>query len=412
MFLTEAQVQELRQKFGSPLFVYSECLLRQAAEQALAVPAPFGLTVRYAMKANPTRGILRKLNELGLHIDASSTFEARRAILSGFAPDRILLTAQELRAAELEPLLRQGIAVNASSFGQLKLLLQRYHMLSGRKIGLRINPGIGSGGHAKTTVGGKYAGFGIWYEDMAWAADLCEQAGVKIERLHFHVGSGSDSEKVAEATGRSLQLVRHSLPDVEALNIGGGFAVDRMRDAPAADIATVLDGVFDRLSAFAVVHKRQLRLEIEPGTFLVANAGVLLASVLDVKRSGDNLFAVLDAGMTEIMRPSLYGAQHPLTVFPRRSTNQLCTVIGHCCESGDVLTVESGDVFRPQAVHLTTVKPGDSLAIGGAGAYCSSMSAKNYNSFPEVVEVVLLENGRFWLIRKRQTLEQMLENEL
>ena len=159
---------------------------------------------------------------------------------------------------------------------------------------------------------------------------------------------------------------------------------------------------------------REIHLEIEPGTYLLANAGALVTAIQDIAETDAYRFLKLDAGMTEILRPSLYGAQHPLIVLPRRPTGKTvpAVAVGHCCESGDLLTPapDEHEVLLPRL--LPEAEIGDLCVIEGVGAYCAAMSAKNYNSFPEAQEVLLKENGEMGLIRRRQTLEQMLANEV
>jgi diaminopimelate decarboxylase len=170
------------------------------------------------------------------------------------------------------------------------------------------------------------------------------------------------------------------------------------------------------LEDFAKRTGRQLHFEIEPGTFLIANAGAVLARVQDVVDTGSDgyTFLKLDCGMTEILRPSLYGAQHPIDILQETPVThrQPAIVVGHCCESGDILTPAPGDPEALSTRDLPVARPGDFALIGGAGAYCAAMSAKNYNSFPEAPEVMLNTDGRIRLIRQRQTLDQILTNEL
>ena len=162
---------------------------------------------------------------------------------------------------------------------------------------------------------------------------------------------------------------------------------------------------------------RELRLEVEPGTYLVANAGTIVATAIDVVDTGEEGYAFIktDSGMTEVIRPSMYGAQHPIVVVPaeaeERGTGEY-VVVGHCCESGDVLTPAPDDPEGLQARELVETQVGDAVVIGGAGAYCAGMASKNYNSFPEAAEVLLGNDGSFHLVRKRQTLEQVLGNEV
>jgi diaminopimelate decarboxylase len=169
--------------------------------------------------------------------------------------------------------------------------------------------------------------------------------------------------------------------------------------------------------SFETNHGRRLHLEVEPGTYLVANTCALIATVIDVVDTGRRgyKFLKVDAGMTEILRPSMYGAQHPIEVVPTATGERSqvkYVVVGHCCESGDVLTPAPGNPEALQPCLLPETRIGDLIVLGGAGAYCSSMAAKNYNSFPEAAEVMISGNGAVELIRKRQTLDQILQNEV
>jgi diaminopimelate decarboxylase len=410
-FLTPSQVRAIQRDHGTPVFVYDEAtLLRQAAE-VLAFPAPFGLRARYAMKACPTAGVLRVLSGAGLHIDASSGFEAERAMRAGIPADHIQVTAQQL-PDNLGELLDAGVLFTACSVNQLRAY---GHLRPGTDACIRINPGLGSGHSNRTNVGGVSSSFGIWHGHLDQVAAVCAEFGLRVTRMHTHIGSGADPEVWNRCAQLSLAIVRQ-LPDVKTLSLGGGFKVGRMAGEASTDLGRVGELVAADLRDFAEEDGRRLELEIEPGTFLVANAGAIIATVIDTVDTGRDGHAFLkcDAGMTEIARPSLYGAQHPLVVVPaddapRGAATYL--VAGHCCESGDILTPEPGNPEGLLPRELTEARAGDALVIGGAGAYCSSMCAKNYNSFPEAAEVLLREDGTVGVIRRRQTLAQQLENE-
>jgi diaminopimelate decarboxylase len=203
------------------------------------------------------------------------------------------------------------------------------------------------------------------------------------------------------------------LPDVRTLNLGGGFKVARMAGESATDLREVGAVVRDEIEAFAARTGRRLHLEIEPGTFLVANAGVVVATCIDVVDTGPDgyRFAKLDAGMPEVTRPSMYGAQHPITVLSGERPAARVVFVGPCCESGDVLTPAPGDPEALAPREVPTPAIGDVVVIGGAGAYCASMATINYNSYPQAPEVLRRRDGSFELIRRRQTLAQVLENE-
>jgi len=414
-WLADSMVRQLRADFGTPLYVYDQRSLLAQAQQALAFPAPFGLTVRYAMKACPSAAVVRALVGAGLHIDASSGHEAWRALRAGVTPTSIQLTTQEL-PADLEALLATGVLFNASSLRQLEAYGR---IRPGTSASFRVNPGLGSGHSNRTNVGGPAASFGVWHEHLDQARGIAARFGLTITGLHSHIGSGTDPE-VWHRCARLTLTIASLLPDVVRVSLGGGFKVGRMPGELSTDLQRIGTPIAAELERFARDHGRRLHLEIEPGTFVAANAGALVCTVTDIVDTGPAgyRFIKTDSGMTEILRPSLYGAQHPLRLVRAAASppasQELATyvVVGHCCESGDVLTPAPGnpEALGPRSLPVAHV--GDLLVIGGSGAYCAAMPAKNYNSFPEAAEAMLDQAGTPHLIRRRQTLEQMLANEI
>lgn len=411
-FLTEDKVRSIQRDFGTPVFVYDQKSLQQQARGVLAFPNAFGLTARYAMKACPTAAVLKVLTGAGLHIDASSGYEAARAIRAGVAPDRIQITAQQV-PDNLKQLVEQGVLFNACSIAQIHAFGK---LFPGRSLSIRVNPGLGSGHTNRCNVGGPASSFGIWHEHLEEARAAARQYNLTFARMHTHIGSGSDPAVWQRAALLSLDICAR-LPDATVLNLGGGYKVARVAGEKATDLQEIGKPIADAFRAFADKHGRKLHLEVEPGTYLVANAAALIARAIDVVDTGaaGYRFIKIDSGMTEILRPSLYGAQHPIEVVPATPQDRSrrdYIVVGHCCESGDVLTPAPGDPESLAPRSLTETCIGDLIVIGGAGAYCSSMSSKNYNSFPEAAEVMILEDGQVELIRRRQTLEQVVANEV
>ena len=413
-FLTEAQVLELRARFGSPIYVYDEATLRAQARKALDFPNAYGLQVRYAMKALPTGAILRLFNSMGIHVDASSGFEARRALAAGIAPEQIQITAQQM-PDDLESLLDLGVLFNCCSLHQL----DTYGRLRpGTDASVRINPGLGSGHSNRTNTGGPSASYGIWHEHLDEVFATAKRHGLRIARMHTHIGSGADPEMWNRCAILSLGVAAQ-LAEVKLISLGGGFKVARVDGEVSADLDVIGKRIAADVEEFHSRHNRKLKIEIEPGTFLVANAGAVICTVIDVVDTGHAgySFIKVDSGMTDNPRPAMYGAQHPLTlvavetgVEPGGRPERDYVVAGHCCESGDILTPEPGNPegIRPRA--LKEARIGDALVMGGVGAYCSAMACKNYNSFPESAEVLLTENGPV-VIRERQLLEHIIQNE-
>ncbi len=408
-FLSPDKAAEIRERFGTPCYVYDTATLEATARQLLAFGAPYGFTLRYAMKANPSRRILRLFRDLGLHIDASSDWEVERALRAGFAPAEIQLSSQ-MPSARLTDHVRRGVRLNACSLHQLEAIGRA---APGHTIAVRMNPGLGSGSTKRTNTGGPASSFGIWHEYLGDVKALAARHRLTLRTLHTHIGSGTDPEVWQRVTRMSLDLAA-AFPDVSVVNLGGGFKVGRIPEEPTADMAEVAAHVARELVAFRQRHGRALHLEIEPGTFLVANAGVVVATCIDVVDTGKDgyLFAKLDAGMTEVTRPSLYGAQHPIDVLAADRETAATVFVGPCCESGDILTPAPGDPegLAPRCVPRPRV--GDLVIVGGAGAYCSAMATLNYNSYPQAPEVMLEPDGSVQLVRARQTLDQMLQNEI
>jgi len=235
--------------------------------------------------------------------------------------------------------------------------------------------------------------------------------------VHTHIGSGSDPEVWLRVAGMSLAFVER-FPSATTLDLGGGFKVARMAHEKGTDLQVVGAPVKQLFENFAARTGRRIHLEIEPGTFLLANCGALLATVQDATDTGPQgyRFIKLDTGMTELCRPSLYGAQHPMVVVPRVPSRPFgegaYIAVGHCCESGDMLTPKAGEPEALEPRRMGEAHIGDWLVIEGSGAYASAMSTINYNSFPQAAEVLLSEDGTPQLIRRRQTLEQIVQNEI
>lgn len=412
-FLNPDQVRQIAGAYGTPVFVYSKAGLRFSAKAALALPQAYGLTVRYAMKANPNASIIRLFDAMGIHFDASSEWEVRRLLHLGISGEKIQLTAQEL-AKDLPGLLERGVIFNASSLHQLEAFGR---LFPGSDVSVRINPGIGSGHANRVNVGGPSSSFGIWIEHLDQIKTIANKYDLTVNKLHSHIGSGSDPAVWEKVTKMNLDVVRE-FPEVHTLNMGGGFKVGRMPGEETTDLQVVGVRVKRFFTNFYNETGRKIKLEIEPGSFLVAASGALICSIDDKVDTGKEgyRFIKTDTGMSEILRPTLYGVQHPIKLVPKNGDilgmQETVVVVGHSCESGDILTPTPGDAEGVDTITLPRPVIGDYLVIEDTGAYCASMCAANYNSFPQASEVLIQENGETTLIRKRQTLEQMMQNEL
>ena len=410
-FLSRQKAFEIAEKFGTPCYVYSRSALEEQARKALSFPNAFGLTVRYAMKAASNRNILKFFDSLGIHIDASSSYEVKRAMAAGIAPQKISLSSQQM-PEDIAEIAKMGVKFNACSLHQLECYAKACPQIP---LGVRINPGLGSGGTNRTNVGGPASSFGIWHEFFPQIDDIVRKYSLKITRIHTHIGSGSDPAVWQKVAKMSMDTVER-FKDVDTLDMGGGFKVARVAGEKSTDLQQIGMPIAKVVEDFAKRTGRKIHFEIEPGTFLLANSACVLCSVQDMCSTGVEgyEFVKTDSGMTDILRPSLYGAQHPIEIIQKTPSDETQSYIfcGHCCESGDILTPAPAD---PEALSPRLTKRaeiGDLCVIGGAGAYCSAMATKNYNSYPASPEVMLEKDGSLTLMRRRQSLESVFEDEI
>ena len=405
-----AQLWALADQFGTPLWVYDAATIRQRIAQVSNFE-----TVRFAQKACSNIHILKLMREQGVKVDAVSRGEILRALAAGYTagqgvedgPSEIVFTADLFDAATLDCVVEHGVPVNAGSIDMLHQLGARSR---GHAVWLRINPGFGHGHSNKTNTGGEHSKHGIWHTDLGAALAAVRQHGLKLVGLHMHIGSGVDYGHLSEVCGAMVGLVRSAHAaghDLQAISAGGGLSIPYRAGDPVIDTQHYF-GLWDaaRQQAEAIVgHK--LGLEIEPGRFLVAESGVLLTQVRAAKDAGSNHFVLVDAGFNELMRPSMYGSYHAMSVLRRAGATgavQPTVVAGPLCESGDVFTQGDGGVVLPR--ELPAAQVGDLLVIHDTGAYGASMSS-NYNTRPLIAEV-LIDGGAARLIRRRQTVEELL----
>ena len=397
-------------EFGCPVWVYDAQIVREK----IAALHQFDV-VRFAQKACSNIHILRLMREQGVKVDSVSLGEIERALAAGFDPkagkDEIVFTADMIDGATLSRVHELQIPVNAGSVDMLEQLGQ---VSPGHRVWLRINPGFGHGHSQKTNTGGENSKHGIWYADMPAALEVLQRYNLKLVGIHMHIGSGVDYGHLEQVCGAMVRQVIDFGQDLEAISAGGGLSIPYREGEEAIDTDHYY-GLWSAARDSIAAHLgHAVKLEIEPGRFLVAEAGVLVAQVRSVKEMGSRHFVLIDAGFNDLMRPSMYGSYHHITALaadgrdlvnaPRIET----VVAGPLCESGDVFTQQEGGKVETRS--LPEVKPGDYLVLHDTGAYGASMSS-NYNSRPLLPEV-LFDNGVARLIRRRQTIQELLALEL
>jgi len=396
---------QLAAEHGTPYYLYdAETILAQlAALRAFDV-------VRYAQKACSNVHVLRLLRGAGALVDAVSLGEIERALRAGYdgrgEPAGLVYTADLIDDATRDRVAELDIPVNAGSADVLEQLGRRR---PGHRVWLRVNPGFGHGHSRKTNTGGEWSKHGIWHAYLDEALRHVEKYRLDLIGLHMHIGSGADFEHLRRVCDAMVDQVRALGVDVRAISGGGGLPVPYRPGDPPLDttaLHALWHGARQRVEEL-VGHP--VSLEIEPGRFLVAQAGVLVARVRATKREGANRFVVVDAGFNDLARPVMYGAYHAIEVIAQgggfaEGPTQPAVVAGPLCESGDVFTQQDGGVVVPR--ELPDAAVGDLVVIRDAGAYASSM-ASNYNTRPLAPEL-LLERGAVRQIRRRQTIAELL----
>ncbi len=401
---TPDTLRALAQRHGTPLWVYDAATIRARIASLKAFD-----TIRYAQKANANLHLLRLMRSEGVQVDAVSLGEIERALAAGYRAgdsDAIVFTADLFDHATLAKVVSEGITVNAGSIDMLGQLGQRS---PGHKVWLRINPGFGHGHSNKTNTGGEHSKHGIWHADLAAALAEVDRHRLQLVGLHMHIGSGVDYRHLERVCGAMVDLAQRLGRPLEAISAGGGLSIPYREGQPVTDTAhyfELWDATRKRIEAML---NCTLRLEIEPGRYLVGESGVLLAEVRATKQMGRQHFTLVDAGFNDLMRPSMYGSHHEISVLPAKRDaapgESVPTVVaGPLCESGDVFTQGEGGVVLTRDLPAAGV--GDLLVFHDAGAYGASMSS-NYNTRPLIAEV-LVDGDTSTLIRRRQTAQELL----
>jgi diaminopimelate decarboxylase len=395
-------LEEAAQRFGTPLYLYSAATMLEAFSAYGQAFAGIPHRICYALKANASGALLRLLAARGAGADIVSGFELQAAIRAGFPPERIVFAGVGKSEAELEQAVRTGVGhVNAESEDEIARLAAVGSGL-GRplRVSLRVNPDIDARSHPYISTGLRENKFGV---DIKAAPEILRRArtlpGIEVVGLQCHIGSQIlDLRPLGEAARALAALSRALLAEgfpLETLDLGGGLGVDYDgKGAPGlAEFAAAVGPALADLP---------LTLLLEPGRSLVAAAGILLTRVLYLKQNGLKRFVIVDAGMNDLLRPALYQAHHRIEpVRPRPGPVVVSDIVGPVCESGD---------FLARAREVPPLEPGDLLAVRDAGAYAFVM-ASNYNLRPRAAEA-LIEDGTVRLIRRRETFEDLVRNEV
>lgn len=399
-------IAQLAKQYGTPLWIYDADVIRQRIAQLRRFDV-----IRYAQKACSNIHILKLIRNEGAVVDAVSLGEIERSLAAGFSPEGnpegIVFTADLIDHTTLATVLTRGITVNA---GSLDMLERVGSHSPGHRVWLRINPGFGHGHSNKTNTGGPNSKHGIWMDQLPKAVEIVRRHKLKLVGIHMHIGSGVDYDHLASVCSAMVNTVKHLGLDIEAISAGGGLSVPYREGEPDIDTAHYFQLWDSARKEIELILGHPIRIEIEPGRFLLAESGVLVAEVHSVNQRPHHQFALVDAGFNDLMRPSMYGSYHDITLHQHDGSDTSArphtnvALAGPLCESGDVFTQSADGIVTSRSMPEPHI--GDLVFFHNAGAYGASMSS-NYNSRPLAPEI-LLEHGEPRLIRRRQTMAELL----
>jgi len=390
-------------KFGTPAYVYFQAGFISQLQRLANAIGYRPLSILYAVKALSNFRVLRTFVNQRLPkgvtfgVDAVSPGEVGLALKAGIDRWNILFTGNNTTDHEIHSVVKAGILPNIDSMERLGLFGEAY---PGREVCIRVNPNVGAGHHDHCITGGPESKFGIWFSEAPAALKLAQKHGLTIVGVHQHIGSQIlDPEKFITAM-EVMFLVAPIFPDLRFVDFGGGLGVPYKPDEPSLDTTDLGARMTNRFAEFCREYKRHLTLIIEPGRFLVAQAGNLLVQVTCVKKNPDGrIFVGVDSGFNHLDRPARYGSYHNIiNISNPNGPVVVADIVGDLCESGDKFAVQ-----RP----IAEPRRGDFLVIENAGAYGFSMSS-NYNLRAKPPEIMVTPKGCLQEIRKRQSIDELI----
>lgn len=397
--MEKRQLLELANKYGSPLYVYdTDKIEAQYNRLTTAFSSVKNLKLNYAVKALSNVNILQFFKNIGAGLDTVSIQEVQLCLTTGIDPKKIIFTPNGVSLIEIEEVAKLGVQINIDNLSILELFGQKHPEIP---VCIRINPHIMAGGNSKISVGHIDSKFGISIHQVPHIKRVVENTGMNINGIHMHTGSDIlDIDTFLRAT-EILFDVAKQFKNIDFIDFGSGFKVPYKEGDISTDIEQLGLQLSERFNDFCVEYGKEITLMFEPGKFLVSEAGVFLAKVNVVKQTTSTVFAQIDSGFNHLIRPMLYGSQHEiLNISNPKGRERFYSVVGYICET---------DTFANNRL-ISEINEGDILCFQNAGAYCYSM-ASNYNSRYRPAEV-LIHKGEAQLIRKRETFDDIIQNQV
>ena len=385
--------------YGCPVYVYDAYKIRSQYERLIkAFAAVPSLRINYAMKALSNVSILKLMRKLGAGLDTVSIQEVKLGLHAGFAPEQIIFTPNGVSMEEIEEAASLGVQLNIDNLSILEQFGSKHPQVP---VCIRINPHVMAGGNSKISVGHIDSKFGISIHQIPHILRIVENTKMHINGIHMHTGSDIlDIDVFLYAAEILFDAAKH-FRELKFIDFGSGFKVPYKEGDIQTDIEELGEKLSQRFLEFCKLYGRDLTLAFEPGKFLVSEAGFFLVKVNVVKQTTSTVFAGIDSGFNHLIRPMFYGATHFIeNISNPEGKKRFYSVVGYICET---------DTFASNR-QIAEISEGDILCFRNAGAYCYTM-ASNYNSRPRPAEVLWID-GQAKLIRKAETLEDLLHNQV
>ena len=401
MFLSDEKVFELIKKYGSPLYVYDEKILRKSCKELHDLLPGKNLRVNYSAKANSNIELLKIVRDEDIDVDAMSPGEIYLQKLAGYSSDKIFYIGNNVSKEEMQYAIDENVLVSVDSLSQLESFGQ---INPGGNVAVRFNPGIGTGHHAKVVTAGKKTKFGVQKDFVPQVKELLKKYDLNLVGIDQHIGSlFLESDSYIKGV-ESLLEIAAQFPGLKFIDMGGGFGVPYHEGEGRLDLKELSDKLDKVLDKFlADYDNKDVLFKIEPGRYIPAECGVLLGEVYSVKDNYGTTYVGTDLGFNVLMRPVLYDSYHAVTIVKANAGEdgeEVATIVGNICESGDIIASDR---------QMKKVSVGDVVAVGNAGAYGFAMSS-NYNCRLKPAEVLIDKDGCDRLIRRRDTFEDLIRN--
>jgi len=394
---------QLIEKFGSPLYTYNENILRQRCRDLKGLISYPNFTVNYSLKANSNLELIKIVRSEGLRADAMSPGEIYLNMLAGYKPEEILYISNNVSEDEFSYAINAGVKISVDSVSQLEM----YGRINpGGKVAFRVNPGVGAGHHEKVTTAGQKTKFGIEMRHIPEVKKIIKQYNLKLIGINQHIGSlFMDSEAYLESVANILSIARQ-FDDLEFVDMGGGFGIPykKQSDQPRLDLKELGGKLSEVIHSWVNEYGKEIEFKIEPGRYIVAESSILLGKVYATKTNYNIKYIGTDLGFNVLIRPVMYDSHHDIEIYRGNGIPSLkketVNIVGNICETGDIIAKDR---------KLPEIFENDILGVLDSGAYGYSMSS-NYNSRLRPPEILIQEDGNARLIRRRDTLDDLVRN--